>query len=109
MKRVALQGEAEVKIIVSAPGRGRRYRRGKKGIHIASAPGDTPAPDYGDLKKKMTHEVISQGDTIIARVTSTQNYSLHLELGTERIAPRPFLRPLVERMKQAASRILGAL
>lgn len=107
--KVALQGEAEAKVILSTPGTGRQYPRGKNAVHVASSPGQPPAPDTGALRNKITHEVIARRDEIVARVISPQRYSLHLELGTERIAARPFLRPLLGKMKAAANRILGRL
>jgi hypothetical protein len=107
MNLVALQGEAEHKVILSTPGRGRPYRRGKTVAHIASAPGDPPAPDTGRMRAATTHEVIVRGDAVIARVTNNAKQALMLELGTERIAPRPHLRPLLAKMKAVASRILG--
>lgn len=109
MSVVALQGEAEGKVILSTPGAGRPYRRGKKAVHVASAPGQPPAPDTGRMRAATTHEVIVRGDTVIARVTNNARQALALELGTERIAPRPFLRPLLVKMRAAARAILARL
>src|SRR5262245_14926549 len=95
MGAAAAQGEAELKVILSTPGRGRAYKRGKNVVHVASAPGDPPAPDTGRLRNSSTHEVVRQGDDVIARVSDNTQYALHLELGTERIEPRPALRPLL--------------
>lgn len=111
MKKAALQGEAIAKVTLSTPGAGRVYtsRAGGKVKHRASLPGQPPAPDIGDLRKKVTHEVVVQGDEVIARVISPQRYTLPLELGTERIAPRPFLRPTLQRMRAAALAFLEGL
>jgi hypothetical protein len=108
MTRVALQGEAEGKVILSTPGTGRKYRRGKSAVHVASVPGAPPAPDLGDLRKRLTHEVVVRGDEVIARINSNDRKSLWLELGTEHIAPRPFMRPLLRKMRDAARAILKA-
>lgn len=93
MARTALQGESIVKVRLSQPGSGKEYSRGKTAVHKASAPGEPPAPDTGRLRASTTHEVVVSGSRIIARVTVNTDYALALELGTERIAPRPFLRP----------------
>ena len=39
-----------------SPGRGRRYRRGRK-YHRASRPGDAPARDFGDLAKAIRRQL----------------------------------------------------
>lgn len=93
MGKVALQGEGVVKVKLSQPGSGREYPRGKTAVHRASAPGEPPAPDTGRTRGSVTHEVVVSGSRIIARVTVNVETALALELGTERIAPRPFLRP----------------
>lgn len=93
MTKTALFGEALVKAKLSEPGRGKEYSRGKTAKHIASAPGQPPAPDTGRMRAATTHEVIVSGLRVIARVTVNVDYALGLELGTERIAPRPFIRP----------------
>jgi hypothetical protein len=105
MGAAALQGEAELKVILSTPGRGRPYPRGSK-VHIASAPGDPPAPDTGRLRASSTHEVVRQGDAVIARVSDNTQYALALELGTDKIAARPALRPLLPKFVDAVMAIL---
>jgi hypothetical protein len=108
MGAVAAAGEAELKVILSTPGAGREYPRGKTVTHKASAPGDPPAPDTGRLRASVSHEVVRSGADIIARVSDNTQYALALELGTEKIAPRPALRPLLPRLARAALAIIRA-
>ncbi|MBA3340615.1 MAG: hypothetical protein H0W30_01245 [Gemmatimonadaceae bacterium] len=86
--------EAEVKRLLLTPGRGRMY-----GVHRASAPGDPPAPDLGNLQRSITHEVVGQ----TVRVGTTAEAAEALEFGTVTagrgrntvILPRPFMRPAI--------------
>lgn len=102
MRATALQGEAELKVMLSTPGLGEIYPRGKTASHRASAPGQPPAPDTGRLRASTTHEVIVSGDEVRVRVSDNTQYGLALELGTEKIAPRPALRPTLPKMIRAA-------
>lgn len=78
----------------SSPRSGKIYRR--RGVeHKASGPGEPPAPDTGRL--------IGSGRTdyqparLYGKVTFSTAYARGLELGTERVEPRPFLRPALAR------------
>ncbi|MBA2706940.1 MAG: hypothetical protein H0U59_03945 [Gemmatimonadaceae bacterium] len=96
--RAALVLESEIKRLLLTPGRGRIYRRGKTRTHQASAPGDPPAPDAGNLLRSITHEVVSP---TTVRVGTNVEYAEPLEFGTVTagrgrrtvILPRPFMRP----------------
>jgi HK97 gp10 family phage protein len=94
--------------MLSQQGKGRAYKRGKTKTHIASRPGDPPAPDTGRLRNSTQSEVFRTGDGAIGIVSVNTEYARALELGTEKIAPRPFLaRTLTEgrdRILQAFAR-----
>ncbi|GBF05847.1 hypothetical protein DAERI_060107 [Deinococcus aerius] len=77
---------------LSRPGSGRTYGR-----HVASAPGDPPAVDTGRLRQSMTALQIKRGHW---RVGTNVEYAIYLEFGTRRIAPRPFFRPAVARLRR---------
>lgn len=107
-----------IKQVLSTPGRGaiRRggrsrvgagsFNRGKDGsLHMvrrgaartnidtsdrASAPGDPPAPDTGNLRNSIDYELTSE---TTSHVGTDVEYAEPLEFGTTRIAPRPFMRP----------------
>lgn len=56
----------------------------------ASAPGEPPAPDTGHLRNSIDYQLTSE---TTARVGTNLEYAAPLEMGTIRIAPRPFMRP----------------
>lgn len=88
IQRAALASEAITKANLSRPGTGRIY-----GKHQASAPGEPPAADSGDLRRKTQADtqVRRDGGDLVGRVVANTEYAHGLEVGTERIAPRPFL------------------
>jgi len=97
LTKVALRVDREAKKSMKA-GSGRTYRRGKV-THRASAPGQPPAVDTGRLRSSITYELGTSGRVLVARVGTNVNYARHLELGTSRMRPRPFLRPALAKAK----------
>ena len=93
IKVAALELERAIKLVLSHPGTGRTY-----GKHQASAPGEPPAVDTGILRNTIGTE--SLGGVI--RIGSGQEYAPILEYGSglARIAPRPFMRPALESVKE---------
>lgn len=83
-----LLGETILKAdILSRPGTGK-----VSGKHRASAPGQPPAPDTGRLRAATQGDTGRRdGDDLVGRVVVNTEYALPLELGTERMAARPFL------------------
>jgi len=77
--------------VISARPRRTYIRHGKE--HKASAPGEPPAVDTGRLRSSITHAVETTDNEVIGYVGSNVEYAKWLELGTERVAERPFLRP----------------
>lgn len=78
-------------------GRSGRTYLGDGVVHQASAPGEPPASDTGELAASIE---IDEGDRTTAAsaklgvyVTATADYAAPLELGTSITAPRPFLAP----------------
>lgn len=49
--------------------------------------------DTGRLRSSITHEMLSGGGSLIGRVGSNVEYAAYVELGTSRMAARPYLRP----------------
>ena len=82
--------EGAAKISMSATSHsGRMY-----GKHRASAPGETPAVDIGNLVNSINTELASTSDTEAwANVGTNVEYAEPLEMGTSKMAARPFLRP----------------
>jgi len=63
-------------------------------IHRASAPGEAPAVDTGNLKGTINMEMTGKTTAII---TADPEYARHLEFGTRRMQMRPFMRPAAEK------------
>jgi len=78
--------EGELKTSMAEPKSGRRYKRGKDKVHIASAPGESPAVDSSDMTNsfEMLFPSMLEG-----KVGTPAEYALLLEEGTDRMDPRP--------------------
>lgn len=88
-----------VELIMEPPKTGRMY-----GKHQASAPGEAPASDTGRLVNSRTVD-LSEGQ-LQARLTYRTAYAAALELGTEKMEPRPFLRrALAETTKEGQAMV----
>ena len=86
-------------------------RKGKASrLHQASAPNEAPATDTGNLVNSAYTKKMGDADY---ETGFTAEYAAHLEFGAPKaaIAPRPFLRPAVEAVKErflsAIKRIVG--
>ena len=65
--------------------------------HRASAPGQAPASDTGNLVSKI---IVKQKTKNITNVESNADYSAFLEYGTSKMEPRPFMLPAFEKSKK---------
>ena len=63
--------------------------------HRASAPGEAPAIDTGNLLNSGYHKMTGPTE---GEVGFGAEYAVYLEMGSVRMAPRPFLGPAVERV-----------
>lgn len=97
VRRYAFAVEAGAKLaIMGGPKSGRVYARPGGRSHQASAPGEAPANDRGFLAGSLR---AAPAGRLSWRVSTDKRYGAALELGTERIAPRPFLAPALLRVK----------
>lgn len=99
LRALALEGERIVKMSFNSSPPGRRYKRGSR-IHIASQPNYAPNVDTGKLMNGVHVErrgVMSQAIT-----TGDTEYAAWLEYGTSKMAPRPYMRPMVPKLEQLA-------
>ena len=71
---------------------GRTYTRGET-THIASQPGYPPNIDKGALEASMGVRRLKQ---LRYEIHDGVEYGIHLELGTERMAARPFVGPVFD-------------
>lgn len=67
--------------------------------HVASAPGEPPNEDTGDLRTGVTN---AQTGPLTAQVKASAAHSRPLEFGTSKIAARPFMRPARDKAAPAA-------
>lgn len=91
VRAAVLDAEGLTKVLLSQPGTGRMYQRGKTVEHRASAPGEPPAPDTGRLRASVSTEVIRGLDEVTGIVAVNTEYAAALELGTEKMKARPYL------------------
>lgn len=79
------------------PKSGATYTR-RSVTHQASAAGQYPATDTGFLASNISSSLDKKRK--IGRVTSSANYSKHLEYGTKDMAARPFMQPSLEKNRR---------
>ena len=92
-----IRGEA-IKSIQTGAKSGIVYEKyNPRRTHRASAPGQPPASDTGNLVSKIT---IRQDGKDKTNVESNADYSAFLEYGTSKMEPRPFMLPAFEKSKK---------
>ncbi len=92
-----IRGEA-IKSIQSGAKSGIVYEKyNPRRSHRASAPGQAPASDTGNLVSKI---IVKQKTKNITNVESNADYSAFLEYGTSKMEPRPFMLPAFEKSKK---------
>ncbi len=80
----------KTKLLLTQRGHGRIYKRTKKGgTHQASAPGEVPARDDGNLVRSIGFERVG---TLTWRWGSGSVVALWMEKGTRRVKPRPWMQ-----------------
>ena len=91
-----IRGEA-IKSIQTGPKSGRVYQKyNPRRTHTASAPGQAPASDTGNLVSQI---MVRQQTKDNVLVESNALYSSFLEFGTSKMLARPFLFPATERSR----------
>ena len=96
-------------VVLGQNGSGRVYRNG----HVASAPGQPPSPDTGNLRRNWRQLPVAvspngmgkHGIRIKLAIRSDVKYALFQEKGTRYISPRPFM----DRIKIKAKPQIAAL
>lgn len=88
---------------------GRTYRvPGTQVTYTASAPGEAPAVQTGQLRNSVRDRVYSEGKSVKGEVGTELMKGLWLEKGTSKMAPRPWLERSfdnsLERVKEILSR-----
>lgn len=97
LEKTALEAETTMKDSITQGSKsGVIYRRNNK-EHRASAPGQAPANDTGKLASGINYNRVSDREH---EIKITTEYALALEVGTSRIAPRPFIMPAIQEAKR---------
>ena len=95
--------------ILGQDGSGRRYRNG----HVASAPGQAPAPLTGNLRRNWHQQVLATGNgggvRVVMRIKSQMFYADFLEHGTRKMAARPFHDRIKTKARPAIEALYGDL
>ncbi len=87
---------------------GRVYRvPGTSVTYVASAPGEPPAVQLGDLRKSVKFGVEVEDGSVVGFVGSELDKAPMLEYGTRNMAARPWLRPSFEGSLDAVRDIFG--
>lgn len=87
---------------------GRIYRvPGTQVTYTASAPGEPPAVQTGQLRNSIATNVYTEGRSIKGEVGTELMKGLHLEKGTKNMAPRPFLEPSFDSSLDEVKEILS--
>lgn len=80
------------------------------GKHHPSVEGAYPAVDTGRLRASISFEVAKGTKSVYGEVGSTLKnppYPFWLEYGTSQMAPRPWLRPSVEKSKETIGKLFS--
>ena len=72
---------------------------------VRSRPGEPPRKQTGHLRRSITHE--TDRANLVARVGTNLSYARALELGTGRMAARPFLRSTMTRVLPQLKQIVN--
>lgn len=86
--------DAYAKQKIQGGGRSGRVYRRKSGSHQASAPGEFPKTDTGQLVSSLFFRVAA--DKLSAFFGTKLAYGRYLEFGTSRMRARPWLRPTLQ-------------
>lgn len=108
VRRAAMRGvvrvsenvlQTAVRSILTGEKTGRIYRH--RGVdHQASAPGESPASDTGRLAQSGRTSYNPQ--ELTGTISFSTGYAHHLEFGTEKMEPRPFLRRALHSQRRSA-------
>ena len=105
VRKAALDVEAWAKLAVQSPPKtGRVYKRAGGKRHQASAPGEAPATDTGNLVNSIG---IRPAGKDTWAVFARAKYALGLEVGTARVAARPFMVPALLRVRPVLEKAIA--
>ena len=91
--------------VLSKGGSGKKYKRLP---NRSSAPGETPAPQSGNLRQDWNDETLIEGNRVTSRLKSNVKYAGWLEDGTKKMAKRPFVNPIKKKAEPEIVKIFGS-
>lgn len=91
--------------VLSKGGSGKKYKRLP---NRSSAPGETPAPQSGNLRQDWNDETLIEGNRVTSRLKSNVKYAGRLEDGTKKMAKRPFVNPIKKKAEPEVVKIFGS-
>lgn len=91
--------------VLSKGGSGKKYKRLP---NRSSAPGETPAPQFGNLRQDWNDETLIEGNRVTSRLKSNVKYAGWLEDGTKKMAKRPFVNPIKKKAEPEVVKIFGS-
>lgn len=104
--KAATEFEIEIKNEIETGAKtGITYQRGNIS-HTASAPGQAPASDSGKLVGSIRYKKKSATEH---EVSINSEYALALEVGTSRMAARPFITPALQNAKKKLLKAIKAI
>lgn len=71
--------------------------------HVPSAPGEPPNADTHVLDRSIT---TTRVEPLKVEVSADAPYAAHLEFGTSRMAPRPYMAPAVARKRKEVTELI---
>lgn len=98
LNAMTMQGAERIQNAMNeSPRTGRIYKKGKTVTHQASAPGEAPAPDTGNLINSVFSGIIDRvRGAITGRIVVNKEYAAHLEIGTAKMRPRPYIASTIK-------------
>lgn len=109
MRRGIAATNANINALLAKPKGGRYRHLGDAGVHRASAPGDPPTVRSGTLRRSIQiarPKPRRQATTLGWQIGINVKYAPWLEFGTKRMRPRPYVRPVMHKMKALGLKML---
>lgn len=100
VRKTAADLRAQMVLSFRPPKTGEFYSRGGR-IHQASAEGEAPARDTGNLAEGIQLRTV---DPYTVMISVLPVYGAYLEFGTIHMAPRPYMAPAIQKVKGEFSR-----
>ena len=86
---------------------GRLYKRKRApGFHQASAPGEMPKKDSGELSKSFINGVTRIGGNVQGTIMNFSGHAVPLELKPKQKGGRPFMRPLFKQFLRPVKKLI---